>query len=164
MPPDQPPTLSIVIPVYNEPEQIGATVADAVAAVERSGFREPELIVVDDGSDRITRAALQKLDVPMPLRVIHQRNLGRLLARRTGIRDARGDLVLLLDARVSLHRDGLRFVSRRLAEDRSLTIWNGHCEIDLRGNLYARFWNVLTELAYRDYLADPRTTSYGIEE
>ncbi len=140
------------------------TVADAMDAVERSSFAEPELIIVDDGSDEETQAALRRLRTPFPLRVIRQENQGRVVARRTGVRAARGDLVLLLDARVSLQRDGLRFLSERLEADGTLPIWNGHCEIDLTGNPYARFWNVLTEVAYRDYLANPRTMSYGIEQ
>ncbi len=159
-----PPTLSIVIPIYDEPHWIGVTVADAVAAVQRSSFAEPELIVVDDGSGEETRTALSRLHTPFPLQAIHQENRGRFLARKAGIRAARGDLILLLDARVSLRADGLDFISGRLDTDGTLPIWNGHCEIDLAGNPYARFWNVLTEVAYRDYFVAPRTMSYGIEQ
>jgi glycosyltransferase involved in cell wall biosynthesis len=158
------PTLSIVTPVYNEPRWIGVMVADAVAALERSAFLEPELIIVDDGSDAETQSVLEALQAPFPLRVIRQENQGRLVARLTGVRAASGDLVLLLDARVSLQHDGLKFISERLQDDGSLPIWNGHCEIDLSGNPYARFWNVLTELAYRDYLENPRTMSFGIDQ
>ncbi len=158
------PTLSIVTPVYNEPRWIGVTVADAAEALRRSSFDNPELIIVDDGSDEETQVAIEGLRTPFPLRVIRQENQGRLVARRTGVRAARGDLVLLLDARVSLRPDSLRFVFERLETEGTLPIWNGHCEIDLEGNPYARFWNVLTELAYRDYLANPHTTSYGIEQ
>ncbi|MGD0453145.1 MAG: glycosyltransferase [Solirubrobacteraceae bacterium] len=158
------PTLSIVTPVYDEPHWIGVMVADAVEAVKRSSFTDPELIIVDDGSDEETKAALERLQPPLPMRVIRQENQGRVLARLAGVRAARGDLVLLLDARVSLQHDGLQFLSERLDADGTLPIWNGHCEIDLRGNPYARFWNVLTEVAYSDYLANPRTMSYSIEQ
>lgn len=158
------PSLSIVIPVYNEPDWIGVVVADAVNAVERSSFADPELIIVDDGSDEATQLALANLDTPVPLRVVRQENKGRFLARQAGVDEARGDLVLLLDARVSLRAGSLSFISEQLDPDGPLPIWNAHCDIDLRGNPYARFWNVLTEVAYRDYCANPRTLSYGIEE
>jgi glycosyltransferase involved in cell wall biosynthesis len=153
-----------VTPVYNEPHWIGVVVADAVEAVRRSPFQEVELVIVDDGSDAQTRAALQSIQAPFPLRVIHQQNRGRFLAREAGVRAASGELVLLLDARVSLLPDSLRFVFERLDAGEELPIWNGHCEIDLRGNPYARFWSLLTDLAYGDYLSNPRTTSYGIEQ
>jgi glycosyltransferase involved in cell wall biosynthesis len=158
------PTLSIVIPVYNEPEWIAAVVADAVVAVERSSFADPELVIVDDGSDDATQKALTSLDTPFRKRVVHQENRGRFLARRAGVEAAEGDLVLLLDARVSLQADGLAFISNRLQADTTLPIWNAHCEIDLRGNPYARFWNVLTEVAYRSYYSDPRMVSYGLDD
>jgi glycosyltransferase involved in cell wall biosynthesis len=159
-----PSTLSIVIPVYNEPDWIGVAVADAAVAVERSSFAEAELIIVDDGSNEQTQRALASLRAPLPLRIVRQENKGRFLARQAGVRAARGDLVLLLDARVSLEPDGLKFVSRRFDEDGALEIWNAHCEISLVNNPYARFWNVLTEVAYRDYCANPRTMSYDLED
>ncbi|HTA97448.1 MAG TPA: glycosyltransferase family 2 protein [Solirubrobacteraceae bacterium] len=161
--PSTAPSLSIVIPIYNEPHWITVTVADAVAAVTRTSFAKPEMVIVDDGSNRETREALARLRTPFPLRVVRQENKGRFIARQTGIQAARGEIVLLLDARVSLHPDGLKFVYEQLETNDLPSIWNGHCEIELRGNPYARFWNVLTEIAYRDYLANPRTMSYGIE-
>lgn len=158
------PTLSIVIPVYNEPDWIGPVVADAVVAVERSSFADPEFVIVDDGSDDATQRALARLDTPFRKRIVRQENSGRFLARRAGVEAATGDLVLLLDARVSLHADSLSFVSKRLESEATLPIWNAHCDVDLSGNLYARFWNVLTEMAYRDYYDNPRTVSYGLDD
>jgi glycosyltransferase involved in cell wall biosynthesis len=121
-------------------------------------------VIIDDGSEQPTQQALANLSAPYSLRVLRQENRGRFLARRAGIEAARGDLVLLLDARVSLQANSLSFICERLDADSSLPIWNAHCEIDLRGNPYARFWNSLTEVAYRDYCANPRTMSYGIED
>jgi hypothetical protein len=155
------PSLPIVVPVFNEPEWIGRAIADVIVAQQRSPFREAELIVVDDGSDAPTRAALAALDVPIPLRVIRQENAGRFAARRVGLEAASGRLALLVDSRVSIGPDALRFVAERLPEDGALPIWNAHVDIELRGNPFARFWNVLTEVAFADYFADPRTTSFG---
>ena len=132
------PSLSIVIPVFNEPEWIGRVVGEAVVAQQASGFADAEVVIVDDGSDAPTRAALAALDVPLPLRVIRQDNAGRFAARRTGIEAARGDLVLLLDSRVSLHPDALAFVAGTI-RDGELPAWNGHVEIELEGNAFARF-------------------------
>ncbi len=153
-----------MIPVYNEPRWIGVAVNDAVAAVARSSFEDVELVLVDDGSDEDTQRALAELSAPFPVRVLRQQNSGRLLARRAGIEAARGDLVLLLDARVSLRPDSLGFISDQLNGTGRLPIWNAHCDVELHGNPYARFWNALAEIAYREYCANPRTVSYGIDE
>ncbi len=158
------PSLSIVIPVYNEPRWIGPVVADLVRAIERAPFAPVELIVVDDGSDEPTQAALSRLTVPFALRVLRQPNRGRLAARRAGLEAASGDLVLLLDARVSIHPDALAFVASQLSDGDPLPIWNAHVDIDIAGNPFARFWRVIEFMAFRDYFANPRTTSYGLDE
>jgi glycosyltransferase involved in cell wall biosynthesis len=158
------PTLSIVIPVYNEPTWIGPVVNDLITAVQRSPFDRPELVIVDDGSDEVTQSALAALQVPFQLRVLRQENRGRFAARRAGVEAADGELVLLLDARVSIAPDALAFVAQQLDRTGPLPVWNAHVDVDLRGNPYGRFWRVIEYLAFRDYLDDPRTTSYGLEE
>jgi glycosyltransferase involved in cell wall biosynthesis len=158
------PGLSIVMPVYNEPEWTPVAVRDAVEAQQRSGFADAEIILVDDGSDEPTRRALDAIEAPIDVRVLHQENQGRFGARRTGIRAARHELVLLVDARVSLRPDALRFVSDRLRDGEALPAWNGHIDVEVEGNAYARFWNVLTDAAFAEYFSNPRTTSFGLEE
>ena len=139
-------------------------VDDLVTAVSRSSFEDVELIVVDDGSDEPTQAALGALRAPFPLRVLRQENSGRFAARRAGIEAATGDLVLLLDARVSIEPEALAFVASQLERTGSLPIWNAHVDMDLKGNPFGRFWRVIEFMAFRDYLGNPRTTSYGLEE
>jgi glycosyltransferase involved in cell wall biosynthesis len=158
------PSLSIVIPVYNEPDWIGRVVAEATAAQQRSPFTDAELVIVDDGSDLETQGALKSLDAPLPLRVVrHEHNAGRFAARRTGLEAAKGDLVLLLDSRVSLDPEALSFVASEMRNG-DLPAWNGHVEIETAGNPFARFWSVVSYAAFREYLKDPRTTSFGLEE
>ena len=154
--------LSVVIPVYNEPEWIGRTVAALETAIERSRFAgASELVIVDDGSAEPTRDALDRLATRAPLRIVRQENRGRFLARKAGIEAARGELVMLVDARVTLDADALRWVGEQIAP--GSRVWNGHCMIDT-SNPYARFWDVITHAGLQDYLANPRTTSFGPEE
>jgi glycosyltransferase involved in cell wall biosynthesis len=158
------PSLSIVLPLYNEPLWISVVIDDLVTAIEAAPFTEPEIIVVDDGSDADTRAAAAALSTPFPLRVIRQENQGRFAARKRGVCEAKGDLVLLIDSRVSIRPDALMFVADRLPAGAPLPIWNAHVDVELSGNPFARFWNVLTEVAFAEYFGNPRTTSYGLEE
>src|SRR5438128_10650251 len=83
-------TLSIVIPAYNEAAGIRA-VRSRICA----DYPDAEIIVVDDGSTDGTGDALAGL----PVRVIWSPyNKGNGASVKTGIRNARGDYVLLLDA------------------------------------------------------------------
>ncbi len=158
------PTLSIVIPVHNEAQWVGSCVEHAATAIGNSGFAgRAEIVIVDDGSDQETKNVLSSLAPGPSLRVITQDNRGRFAAREAGIRAASGDLVFLLDSRVFVAPESLRFVASSLNGER-LPAWNGHVEIDVEGNPFARFWRTVTYVAWRDYLGNPRTTSFGLEE
>jgi glycosyltransferase involved in cell wall biosynthesis len=157
------PSLSIVIPVFNEPDWIGRCVRDAIEAVRSYPFADvTELVIVDDGSDEPTREALAALEPGVPTHTITQENRGRFEARRAGIQAASGDLVLLLDSRVRIDTDALRFVSARM--DGELPVWNGHVEVDVAGNPFARFWRTVAFAAWPDYLRNPRTMSFGLDD
>lgn len=162
--PVTPPALSVVIPVFNEPRWITGTIEAVVTAFEGSPFPELEVVVVDDGSTDATPHVLDAVRISHPYRVIRQENAGRLAARLTGVRAARHPLVLLIDSRVTIHPDALAFVARRGGETGVHAPWNAHVDIDVAGNPFARFWNILTEIAFHDYFGDPRTTSFGPEE
>jgi glycosyltransferase involved in cell wall biosynthesis len=154
------PSLSIVIPVYNEAAHLSATMRALVAAVEESDF-SAEVVVVDDGStDGTADAAKASVDGRLALRIVSQPNRGRFEARRAGLAHARGEYVLFLDSRVRLASGALRFVHERL---QSAPVWNGHVYVDA-DNAWGEFWRLLAELAWRDYFDDPRTTSFGLAE
>jgi glycosyltransferase involved in cell wall biosynthesis len=87
------PQVSIVIPVYNEEEAIGDDLDTIIATMEGSGYTY-ELIVVDDGStDRTADIARAK-----GVKVIqHPVNRGTGAARRTGIVQAQGEVIVMTD-------------------------------------------------------------------
>ncbi len=86
--------LSVVIPVYNEVDNI-AEILKRVRATHLAS----EIIVVDDCSQDGTRLVLQKLDGKGGVRlVLHDRNRGKGAAVRTGIEHANGDVILIQDA------------------------------------------------------------------
>ena len=86
----EPAQTTVVIPAFNEQEAI----ADVVGRVRgRGAWRE--VLVVDDGSTDLTadRAAQAGARV-----LRHPYNKGNGAAVKTGIREAKGDVVLLMDA------------------------------------------------------------------
>ncbi|MFI5183204.1 MAG: glycosyltransferase family 2 protein [Vicinamibacteria bacterium] len=86
----EPGDVSVVIPAFNEEEGIAAVVQQVLA---RHPWRE--VLVVDDGSTDATaeRAATAGARV-----VRHPYNKGNGAAVKTGIREATGEVVLLMDA------------------------------------------------------------------
>ena len=86
--------LSVIIPVYNEVENI-EEILKRVKATKRAA----EIIVVDDGSQDGTRDLLKKLDGKGRVRVIlREKNQGKGAAVRTGLDAAAGDILLIQDA------------------------------------------------------------------
>ena len=154
--------LSVVMPVYNEAEHLPATLAALAAAGERSDF-DMELVLVDDGStDGSIAAAADAADDRLALRTIPLSHRGRFKARRAGVEAAGSEWVLLLDARVRLEADALRFLSDHLSPNDC--VWNGHVTADIRGNPFGAFGEVLVGLAWSAYFDDPKPTSFGLED
>ena len=161
MPASSSPDLSVVMPVFNEAAHLAATIDALIIALERTGF-SAELVVVDDGStDGSGSVAVRAVGELLPVRVLRQANAGRLVARRLGLRHSTGELVLLLDARVRLEPDALRFLEGRVADGER--VWTGHVHVDSDSPL-GEFWSLLASLAWRGYFDDPRTTSFGLDD
>jgi glycosyltransferase involved in cell wall biosynthesis len=154
--------LTVVMPVYNEAAHLPATIDALVEASDRSGF-DVGLLLVDDGStDGSLGTARSAVGERVPLQVIRQANRGRFEARRAGLEAASTEWVLLLDGRVRLHPAALAFVHDKISTDDG--VWNGHVQVEAEGNPYGTFWKLIAELAWEDYFANPRETTFGSED
>jgi dolichol-phosphate mannosyltransferase len=93
------PSLSLILPAYNEEAVIADAVAEADAALRSLAWRY-EIIVVDDGSTDDTARIVAGLSNWFQwLRLFqHEGNLGYGAALRTGFRAATCDLVAFTDA------------------------------------------------------------------
>jgi dolichol-phosphate mannosyltransferase len=91
------PALSVVVPVFNEQDNVAPLIAEIVAALRgRIAF---EIVYVDDCSRDGTLDALKRLQAATPeLRVLrHLRQSGQSTAIRNGVKAARGTWIATLD-------------------------------------------------------------------
>jgi undecaprenyl-phosphate 4-deoxy-4-formamido-L-arabinose transferase len=92
------PSISVVIPVYNEASSLRELYARAVASLDGAG-RSFELIFVDDGSTDTTFAELERLHAADGrIRAVRfKRNFGQHSAMHAGLVRARGEILVTMD-------------------------------------------------------------------
>ncbi len=102
------PTTTIIVPAYNEEEGLPHVLGDVLEAIDDTY----EVIVVDDGSSDNTRGAAGEF----PVRLIsHEVNKGKGAAMQTGIRHARGEKVIFIDADGTYPASAIPEVARQLS-------------------------------------------------
>ena len=87
--------ISVVIPAFNEESQLG----ECLASLASQTIQEPfEVVVVDNNSTDSTHAVAEQFCDKLNLRVVREPRQGRGQARRTGFREAVGDILVSSDA------------------------------------------------------------------
>jgi glycosyltransferase involved in cell wall biosynthesis len=118
--------VTVVIPCFNQARFLGS----ALASVKAQSYAHVETIVVDDGStDETAEVALH-----LGAKLIRQTNRGLGVARTTGLRSARGEFVVFLDADDELLDDAIESGIAVLARDSDLSCVVRRCQkVDSRG-------------------------------
>jgi len=93
--------LTVLLPAYNEQDAIQQVLEEIVEALFGEQIRYEVLVVDDASTDRTAELAEQfaRLCWQCPVRVVRcPENRGAGAARKVGIRQARGEIVVMLDA------------------------------------------------------------------
>jgi cellulose synthase/poly-beta-1,6-N-acetylglucosamine synthase-like glycosyltransferase/peptidoglycan/xylan/chitin deacetylase (PgdA/CDA1 family)/spore germination protein YaaH len=121
--------ISVIVAAFNEEKVIAKTLA-AVLATDYAG--ELEVIVVDDGSQDQTAAAVESIAANDPrVRLLRQENRGKARALQRGLAAMRTGIVVFLDADTHCQRDTLRRLVQPFS-DEGVGAVSGHAKV---GNL-----------------------------
>jgi glycosyltransferase involved in cell wall biosynthesis len=147
--------LSVIIPVYNERSTI-VDVVKAVLAVEKAD----EIIIVDDGSTDGTRdlyPEIVALDGPIQIH-LHEKNMGKGAAVRTGFGKASGDILLIQDADLEYDPREYETLIRPIIEGKAAVVYGGPTKTMFFWHMVGnRLLTFVTNIIYNTILTDMET-------
>ncbi|RTQ94286.1 glycosyltransferase [Lysinibacillus telephonicus] len=158
--------VSVIIPVYNGE----AYIKEALISVLNQSYKDIEIIVVDDGSTDLSSVIINDFiedNRNFKIKYIRQENKGPSIARNTGIENANGDYIALLDSDDCYHSDKIyEHVTFLLRNPRidivygDLTIVNKNNEIQniLKAEMPSENPNLfLASMLFRQFIPGPAT-------
>jgi cellulose synthase/poly-beta-1,6-N-acetylglucosamine synthase-like glycosyltransferase/peptidoglycan/xylan/chitin deacetylase (PgdA/CDA1 family)/spore germination protein YaaH len=132
------PFVSIIVPAYNEEPVVGNTIASLLA----SEYANYEIIVVDDGSlDDTSKVVADRFGADERVRLLTIANGGKATALNAGLRQARGEVVIALDADTLFAPQTVGALVRRFS-DKVIGAVAGNAKVGNRVNLITR-WQAL---------------------
>lgn len=149
--------LSVIIPVYNE----SGTIREIIKRVQAVPI-DKEIIVVDDGSTDSTCEILNQLRDNGIILKRHDRNMGKGMAIRTGIKHVSGDAVVIQDADLEYDPQDYLVLIKPIIEGKARVVYGsrvlgGGKHSYRRFYLGGRFLSILTNLLYGSSITDEPT-------
>ena len=111
---------SVVVAVYNRPEEM----IELLKSIADQTFRDLQIIIVDDGSDRSSRLAFQKFKSKLNLSYFFTENQGPALARNFGVKKSEGEWVIFFDSDCTIPKNYFFVVEKFLAEN-NVSLYGG---------------------------------------
>ena len=149
--------LSVVLPVFNERDNLEPLLARLTAVLQSLQPAAAEIIVVDDGSTDGGSAVLRQCAVGRPdiKPLFHHRNFGQSAALATGFAQAAGELVATLDADLQNAPEDIPALLAALTEeiDAVIGVRTQRADNGLR-RVSARVANAVRNVITRDRLRD----------
>ncbi|RFU40985.1 glycosyltransferase [Actinomadura logoneensis] len=132
---DAAPSVTVVVPAYNEEAGIAATVRSLLDTDYPGPF---EVIVVDDGSTDRTAEIVEGLALP-GVRLMRKPNGGKPGALNVGIAASQGEILVLVDGDTVFQRDTIRHLVAPLVADPAVGAVSGNTKVANRKGLLGRW-------------------------
>ncbi len=109
------PMITLIIPMYNESSIIAET-AKTVSEYMKNNFDKYEVLFSDDGSKDGSAEIVRSLNLPNVRVAGYEQNHGKGCAIRTGMLEAKGEIVMFTDADLAYGTDVIKRVYDTLSE------------------------------------------------
>ena len=104
---------SIIVPVYNRPDEVD----ELLESLTHQVFRNFEVVIVEDGSDKRCDEVCNRYKDLLPLRYYYKTNSGPGNSRNFGVDYANGDYVIILDSDVVVPPHYLSAIDEELSRE-----------------------------------------------
>lgn len=151
------PLVSVVIPCYNDANYI----EKAISSVLSQTYKNIEIIVVDDGSDELTKSVLERIKDKFSL-LIKQNNQGVVKARNEGIQKAKGDYIVNLDADDFLEPDFVLKAVRYLEQNISCGVVSSNYSVFNKSGFDRKVYLDENKITLKDFLLENRISSNAL--
>lgn len=125
--------VTVLVPAYNEEKGIESTLRSLLA----STHRQLQIVVIDDGSSDRTATLAESVRDPR-VNVVRQANAGKAEALNAGLRHARYNIVVMVDADTVLEPDAIRRLIQPLAHP-AVGAVSGNTKVGNRRGLLGRW-------------------------
>ncbi|MEC5423319.1 glycosyltransferase [Virgibacillus sp. C22-A2] len=133
-----PPFVSVIIPAYNEEDVIGRT----IESILKSNYPNVEVIVIDDGSkDQTSLVVSRKYDANNKVFLFHKNNGGKASAINLGVRKAKGDIFIAIDADTIVSPDSISMLIRHFS-DKNIAAVSGNVRVGNKRNLLTSWQHI----------------------
>ena len=155
------PTLSILMPVFNELSTVEAAIDDALSA--ELPVESRQLVIVDDGSRDGTRELLTTREWPENVTlVLHERNRGKGAALQTGLQHATGEFSAILDADLEYRAADLGPLLAPLLDGEARVVfgsrsWSSHAAFSFWYVMGNKGVTLATNVIYNCWISDVMT-------
>ncbi len=143
--------ISVIIPAYGEETVIGQVVEKASMVLDQYG-KAYEIIVVDDGSHDQTAAKAKQAGARI---IVHPYNMGNGAAVKTGIRNAMGKILVMMDGDTQHDPEDIpELLEQMNSFDMAVGARTGESESSWHRNLANRFYNLFASYICKRRIED----------
>ena len=159
--------LSIIIPAYNEEK----TIEEVIKNIKSLSLQniEKEIIIVDDGSTDSSKFKIQNSKFKELKLFVHEKNLGKGAAVKTGITHATGEYIVIQDADLEYNPKYIPLLLKPILENKTQVVYGTRLKRlpnifkDEKNPLFLihyfgnRFLSIITSILYGQWITDMET-------
>ncbi len=131
--------VSVIIPTYNEEKVI----LDCLESLGKQSISDFEIIIVDDGSNDQTTQLVERLTKIEPsIKLLKQDHKGAGAARNLGAKQAKGEILVFVDADMTFDKDFLQKLTEPIEKNGVIGTFSKDEYLANKNNVWAVCWNI----------------------